>query len=123
MDDVVDAFERTHDEAEPTAWQQSLLRNTYFGRGAVLYQLGRFEPAIQAYLAIINRYQNSAEVLEAYVQIFACYRRLNQPAEARNALQLARAALSRLPTEISFARTTNYSRSQWEQFLESLATL
>jgi tetratricopeptide (TPR) repeat protein len=120
---VLDEFERGGDEAEPASWERGMLRNAYFGRASVLFRLARYEAAAQAYLAIINRYQGSPEVLEAYVQIFGCYRRLERIDDARNALQLARATLTRLPENIAFEQATNYTRPQWEQLLDSLGTL
>jgi tetratricopeptide (TPR) repeat protein len=122
-DQVLEAFEHRGTDSPLPPWQRGMLRNSYFGRGAVLFKLGRFEPAIHAYLAIINRYQGSPEVLEAYVEIFNCYRRLHRTDEARSALQLARVALDHLPEKAAFDAATNYSRQEWADYLESLATL
>ncbi len=122
-DQVLEAFEHRGADSPLPPWQRGMLRNSYFGRGAVLFKLGRYEPAIQAYLAIINRYQGLPEVLEAYVEIFNCYRRLNRTDEARSALQLARVALDHLPEKSDFNAATNYTRQQWADYLDSLTTL
>ena len=43
--------------------------------------------------------------------------------EARSALQLARAALDHLPDKSEFNAATNYTRQEWADYLDSLATL
>ena len=71
-----------------------LLRNCYFARADVLYDLKRFEDAIDAYVSATNRYQNEPEALEAYVQIANCHRLLNRPDLARGTLEQAKAILN-----------------------------
>lgn len=122
-EEVVTVFERRGYDAVPSAWEGRMLRNAYFGRGNVLFGLERYEKAIQAYLAIVNRYQGSPEVLEAYVQVFTCYQRLRQPEEARNALELARSTLAHLPASAAFTETTNFTPLEWSELLDSLGTL
>jgi tetratricopeptide (TPR) repeat protein len=107
------------DELSPL--QQLVLRNSYFSIGRVLFQLQQYEDAIKAYVMAANRYQGNPEVLDAYVQIARAYRKLNKPAEARSTLEQAKLVLARLKPDVSFQRTTNYSRQQWSQLLESLA--
>ena len=66
-----DLFEVVEDPARIT------VRNGRIGiSGSVLFDLGRYEEAIQAYLAVANRYQDSPEVLGAYVEMARSYRRL-----------------------------------------------
>ena len=91
--------------------------------GDVLFELGRYEAAIKAYSTVTKRYQDKPEVLEAYVRIANAYRRLNKPAEARSALAQARIILGRMKPETQFAQTTNYTRQQWSDRLDWLATL
>ena len=111
-------------ERQPlTRLEEAILRNCFFARGDVLFDLGRYQEAIQAYASATNRYQQNPEVLQAYVQIAACYRRLGQTAEARSTLEQAKYALKHLADGISFEDTSNYSRQEWGQLLDTLKTL
>jgi TolA-binding protein len=101
----------------------AILRNCYFGRADALFDLGRYDEAAKAYSAASNRYQHEPEALEAYVQIAACYRRLDRPGDARNTLEQARVVLGRLKPETNFTTTTRYNREEWTQLLAWLATL
>ena len=120
---VAETLSRRQEESSLPSWEAALLRNSYFGQGAVLYRQGRYEQAIQAYLAVVNRYYEAPAVLEAYAQIYACYRRLGKVTEARDALLLARAALDQLPPNAPFEETTNHSREQWRELFDTFAKL
>lgn len=106
-----------------TPLEEAILRNCFFARGEILFELGRYPEAIQAYASATNRYQQKPEVLQAYVQIAACYRRLGQTAEARSTLEQAKYALKHLADDAPFAETSNYSQQEWGQLLDSLGTL
>ncbi len=82
-DKLVQEIVKRQDEKPLSADEKAMLRNGYFGRAEALFELGRFEPAIKAYSEVVNRYQSEPEVLDAYLQLSECYRRLRQPAEAR----------------------------------------
>jgi tetratricopeptide (TPR) repeat protein len=103
--------------------EQRILRNCYFGRADVLFDLGQFEDAIQAYASATNRYQHEPESLEAYVQIANCHRRLNRPADSRRTLDQAKLILSRIRPEADFLATTRYDRQEWGDLLNWLSTL
>lgn len=110
-------------ESQRAAVDLKILRNCYFNRADALFDLGRFEEAIQAYSAATNRYQHEPEALEAYVQIATCYRRLQRYAEARGTLEQARVVLERIKQDADFAATTRFDRQQWIQLLEWYSTL
>ncbi|HEV3338710.1 MAG TPA: tetratricopeptide repeat protein [Pirellulales bacterium] len=111
-------------ERQPlTTLEEAILRNCFFARGDILFDLGRYQDAIQAYASATNRYQQNPEVLQAYVQIAACYRRLGQTAEARSTLEQAKYALKHLAEGVTFEETSNYNRQEWGQLLETLKTL
>jgi tetratricopeptide (TPR) repeat protein len=116
--ELADDQETTH-----TPLEKAIVRNCYFARGDALFDLGRYEEAIKAYSAATNRYQHEPEALEAYVQIAACYRRLDRPAEARVTLEQARVVLQRIPQDVDFGRTTRWQREEWNQLLSWLVTL
>ncbi len=101
----------------------AILRNCYFARGSTLFEMGRYEDAIHAYSAATNHYQRQPIVLEALMQIAACYRRLGQPDEARNTLQQAKVILKRISADAKFAETTLYNREEWDRVLNWYASL
>lgn len=103
--------------------EQAILRNCYFARGSTLFEMGRFEDAIHAYSAATNHYQRQPIVLEALMQIAACYRRLGQPDEARNTLAQAKVMLDRISPDAKFNETTLYSREEWGRVLNWYASL
>ena len=106
-----------------TPLEQAILRNSYFAVGMALFDLGRYEDAIRAYSTATNRYQHAPEVLEAFVQIAGCYRRLSRPMEARGAVRQAKVVLSRLPEQAPYEQATNFTRKQWTELLDWLITL
>jgi tetratricopeptide (TPR) repeat protein len=108
-------------ELEPE--QQAVLRNCYFGKGAALFDLGRYEEAIQVYSTAANRYHHSPVALEAYARIAACYRKLDRPVECRGILARARIVLRRLPEDSAYTKATNYDRKQWGELLDWLGVL
>lgn len=98
--------------------EKAILRNCSFSIGAVLFDLERYEAAVKAYAVACNRYQNSPEVLEAYLQLARTYRRLDKPNEARSALDQAKVALARMKASQRFTETTNHSKEQWAALLD-----
>ncbi len=129
LDNAVKYYERVQaalnhkEEKVPlTDLEAAMLRNCYFSMGAVLFDLGRYEEAIQAYSNASTRYQNEPLVLEAYVQIADAHRRLGHVIPARGALAQAKVVWQRFPQDTDFTTTTNYSREQWQQLLDNLQT-
>lgn len=112
--------QRTH---ELNALEKAILRNCCFAIGAVLFDLERYEAAVKAYSVASNRYQNTPEVLEAYLQLARAYRRLNKPNEARSALDQAKVALARMGPDQPFTESTNFGREQWAELLDWMGTL
>ncbi len=102
----------------------AVLRNTRFMYPDTLYALGKYEEAIEAYAAAINRYKDGPESLDALVQIAICQRRLDAPDEARTTLQQAKVMLNRLKDpNLTFEKTTRYSRAEWDSLITWLAKL
>jgi tetratricopeptide (TPR) repeat protein len=111
-------------DREPLApLEQSILRNCVFSRGLMLFELGRYEEALKAYSTATNRYQTAPEVLDAYIQLAACYRRLDQPIEARGTLEQAKVVLGRIKADASFTETTIFTRDEWMRLLDMLSAL
>jgi tetratricopeptide (TPR) repeat protein len=103
--------------------EAAILRNCYFGRADALFDLHRYDEAIQAYSAATNRYQHDPESLEAYVQIASCHRRMGRISEARGTLEQARVVLQRIRSDANFTRTTRLARQDWVHLLDWLRTL
>ena len=97
-----------------------LLRNCYMMQGSVLVELRRFNEARQAYQNVITLYQNDPVVLESFVQVANCWRRLNQPMLARGNLERAKVVLQKLPPTADFLASTNFNRQQWTLLLDEM---
>ncbi len=121
---VQEILTRRREKSQLTHLEQAILRNCYFGRGATFYELGRYDDAVMAYSAATNRYHHEPEVLDAFMQLANCYRRLNRPDEARGVIEQARLVLGRMTVdEQAFSRTTIHTRQEWEHVLDWLAAM
>ncbi|HZZ73691.1 MAG TPA: tetratricopeptide repeat protein [Pirellulales bacterium] len=122
-----DLLNRKQEHAELSPLDKSILRNAYFFHGAALFDAGRYEEAIHAYSTATNRYQDSPEVLEAYLQIASCYWRLNRLDEYQGTIEQARVVLKGMQSDshssAAFKQMTNYDRAQWEQQLNWLSAV
>jgi tetratricopeptide (TPR) repeat protein len=118
---VQEKLNRRAESASLTEMEPAMLRNCYFSIGSVFFDLGRYEDAIKAYSNASTRYQNEPMVLEAFMQIANCHRRLNRPLEARGALEQAKVVWKRLDPEMHFTSTTNYDRDEWFELLDRLS--
>jgi tetratricopeptide (TPR) repeat protein len=125
IDGYSNLISRLSEQQDAQLWptEESILRNCYFGRADALFDLGRYDLAIQAYSAATNRYQHDPESLEAYVQIASCHRREGRISEARGTLEQARVVLQRIRPDADFDRTTRLSRQDWVHLLDWLRTL
>ena len=110
-----------HGHVDSNELQRALLRNCYMMQGSVLFQLKRFEEARKAYANISTLYQEEPFVLESFVHIANCYRRLNKPVKAKGTIEQAKLVLGRLPEETDFKLATNFSRQSWELLLNEMS--
>jgi len=117
-----DAVTERQKATELTPTETSLLRNCEFAIGSVLFDLEQYEEAVKAYGLVTSRYQNAPEVLEAYVQMARAYRRLNQPDDARRALQQAKTVLDRIKTPTEFELITIYTADEWPDVIDSVGS-
>jgi tetratricopeptide (TPR) repeat protein len=99
---------------------RTLLRNCYMMQGSVLMELRRFDEARQAFQNVITLYQSDPVVLESFVQVANCWRRLDQPAMARGNLERAKVVLGKLPADADFLASTNFNRQQWTLLLDEM---
>ncbi|MGD9632081.1 MAG: tetratricopeptide repeat protein [Pirellulales bacterium] len=110
-------IENVQDDAPYAAMR----RNCYMLEGACLFDLGRYQEAIEAYQNVSSLYPNEPFVLETFVQIANCWQRLDRPANAHGAIQQAQITLQQLPGEANFASTTALSREEWEVLLNNMS--
>lgn len=104
--------------------EEALLRNSYFTRGHLYYQLNKYDEAIGMYRQASNMVISKPEVLESYVQIASCYRKLNKPEEAVRIINQAKILLrDRIPATADFEATTRFSRDRWLDLLDWLSTI
>jgi hypothetical protein len=95
--------------------------------GTVLFDLGsmtgeqeRYKGAIEAFSHLASRYPDEPFVLETFVQIANCWRRLGRDDTARLAVKQAQIALERLPAESDFATATSFTREEWRMLLADM---
>jgi tetratricopeptide (TPR) repeat protein len=119
---------KTHDiHSDPL--MASMLRNCYMLEGAVLFELGnllgdknRYKDAIEAYSNVASLYPDEPFVLETFVQIANCWRRLKLDDKARGSIQQAQIALDRLPRDADFVSATALNRDEWQLLLANMST-
>ncbi len=107
--------------AHSDALMGAMLRNCYMLEGTVLFDLGRYEDAIKAYSNVSSLYPNDPFVLETFVQIANCWRRLDRPDKARGAVQQAQIALDQLPSTADFTTSTSFDREEWRLILGDMS--
>jgi tetratricopeptide (TPR) repeat protein len=111
---------RTHDiHSDPL--MGTMLRNCYMLEGAVLFDLGRYKDAIEAYSNVSSLYPDEPFVLETFVQISNCWRRLEKHDNARGAVHQAQIVLDRLPANSDFSNTTILNREEWRLLLANMS--
>jgi tetratricopeptide (TPR) repeat protein len=98
----------------------AMRRNCYMLEGACLFDLGRYQEAIEAYQNVSSLYTNEPFVLETFVQIANCWQRLDRAENAHGAIQQAQLTLQQLPNNADFAATTAFSREEWRLLLNNL---
>jgi len=121
--ELLELLNAQQEHSELSEMERRILRNCYFARADALYDMERYEEAIQAYSDATNRYQHEPESLEAYVQIANCHRRRNRLTEARGTLEQAKVILQRIRPEADFTVTTRYNREEWSALLDWLSAL
>jgi tetratricopeptide (TPR) repeat protein len=99
----------------------AMRRNCYMLEGAVLFDLGRYQQAIEAYQNVSSLYPNEPFVLETFLQIAHCWQRMNRPENARGAVQQAKLTLEQLPSDADFLATTAFTRDEWKLMLTDMA--
>ncbi len=111
---------KTHDiHSDPLLG--SMLRNCYMLEGSVLFDLNKYKEAIEAYSNVSSLYPEEPFVLETFVQIANCWRRLDKHENARGAVKQAQIALDRLPPNSDFASTTILNRDEWRNLLTNMS--
>jgi tetratricopeptide (TPR) repeat protein len=111
---------RTHDiHSDPL--MGTMLRNCYMLEGTVLFDLGQYKDAIEAFSNVSSLYPDEPFVLETFVQIANCWRRLDRTDNARGAVRQAQIVLERLPANADFASTTVLSRQEWGMLLANMS--
>ncbi len=114
------SINRTQQEIQAQDKYVALIRNSYFGEADTLFDLERWEEAIQAYRNVTARFINQPESLEALLQMAHCYRKLGKELEATQVLTTAQQVLVRIPPESDarFVAVTRGSRADWVRMID-----
>jgi tetratricopeptide (TPR) repeat protein len=111
---------KTHDiRSDPLLG--TMLRNCYMLEGTVLFDLEKYNEAIEAFSNVASLYPDDPFVLETFVQIANCWRRRGRDDNARGAVQQAQLALDRLPANADFTSTTALNRDEWRLLLADMS--
>jgi tetratricopeptide (TPR) repeat protein len=111
---------KTHDiHSDPL--MGTMLRNCYMLEGTVLFDLEQYKEAIVAFSNVSSLYPDEPFVLETFVQIANCWRRLGLADKARGSIQQAQLALDRLPADADFTSSTAISRDEWRMMLADMS--
>jgi Flp pilus assembly protein TadD len=100
--------------------RSAMVRNCYMLAGTVLFDLGRYEEAVDAFYNVSSLYPDDPFVLETFVQIANCWRRLGRTDNARGAIRQAQIAFERLPADADFSTSTALSREEWRALLANM---
>ena len=106
---------------EKSEEDRAMRRNCYMLQGSVLFDLGRFKEAVEAYSNVATLYQNEPFVLETLVQIAHCWNRLNDNVKAHGQIEQAKLFLDRLPADADFVGSTNLTRQEWILLLDEMS--
>ncbi len=99
----------------------SMLRNCYMLEATVLFDLEKYQEAIEAFSNVASLNPDDPFVLETFVQIANCWRRQGKLEKARGAVQQAQIALEGLPADTDFTATTAFSRDEWRLLLADMS--
>lgn len=99
----------------------AMRRNCYMLEGACLFDLGKYQEAIEAYQNVSSLYPNEPFVLETFVQIANCWQRLDRVTNAKGAIRQAQLTLQQMPGDADFAATTAFNREEWQQLLTNMS--
>jgi tetratricopeptide (TPR) repeat protein len=108
-------------EAPLDSLEQAILRNCYLLRGDVLFSMKDYEKSLEVFRNASSLYQHDPVVLDAYLQIASCHRRLGQLQEARGAIEQAKIVLSRMPGDANFTTATGFGKEQWSRVLSDMS--
>lgn len=96
------------------------LRAGYLYRADGLFDLGRYEAAIEAYNEAIWRYENLPTAVSASMQVLHCYQRLGQSDEARAALKRLSWLLRKIPPDAFETERGMSSKQYWEKMVSRM---
>ncbi|MBW3539655.1 MAG: tetratricopeptide repeat protein [Planctomycetes bacterium] len=97
---------------------ERLLRGCWFHAAEALYELGRYDEAIERYAAAADRFPHDPGVLTAYLRISQCHERQGRFAEARSLLEQTRVIHEGLPDSAFDSSITSLTRSDWKDWIE-----
>lgn len=113
--DAIDAFVRLDDR---TKLEQTYLKLAYIWCADCLYDLERFDEAIQAYQQVVDRYEDSQVALAAYVQIINAYHLLGRGEKMGVVLERMKWLVRRLPDSAFSGPGAAFSRRDWQDWIE-----
>jgi tetratricopeptide (TPR) repeat protein len=110
------------DDADLTVMEQTYLRMSYLYRGDCLFDLSRYDQAVEAYRETAWRYENLPAAVSASTQIIHCYLRLGQTVDASAALARLKWLLKKIPASAFETERGMSPKEFWEGMVDRMAS-
>lgn len=114
-DGVIELYRQS---GAPSDLDKLYLKLSHFYRADCLYDLGRYDDAINLYDTAARRYVDDPSALTAYVQIVNSFCALGRIDDAKTANERAKWLLRRMPPEAFSDGTFSMPKAYWEQWLK-----
>jgi tetratricopeptide (TPR) repeat protein len=118
FDFVVSALE-TRREKDLDPLDRDVLRLAHLYRADCLFDLGRYQDAIDHYEVAERRYSDSAVSMIALIQIVNCWHELGDEERAATAQRRAEIRLGQLPDSAFMNADSIFQRGAWERWLRN----
>ena len=109
-------------EAKLNVVERTYLKASYLYRADCLFDLGRYEQAMEAYTEAAWRYDNMPASVSASMQIVQCQLRLGQKNEAKAALARLKWTLAKIPAAAFDTERGMSPKKYWEDMIERMTT-
>jgi tetratricopeptide (TPR) repeat protein len=107
------------DESKLNALERDALRLAHLYRADCLFDLGRYQEAIDLYEIAERRYSDSAVSMVALIQIVNAWHELGELDRAATAHRRAEIRLTQLPDAAFLEQGSIFSRDAWERWLKN----
>jgi tetratricopeptide (TPR) repeat protein len=119
--EVIERLEALDGELDPL--NRVFRRNGYFARGDCMYELGRYEDALDRYSQAVHKFQHRPEALAGLTAMYNCYAELGRPDEAEACRERAAELRKHLNGSQADPSTDPAVLDRWDRWLETVKYL